>query len=188
MKTNQSWSRRRFSKAVISAQLLLASGSLSLPLSCLDLKNTKANGLLTTSELETLKFAMDGIIPSNTKMPSASEVGGIDYILKILEEFPDLQPLFSHLLESLEDKSNSSFAKLNSSEQTEVLKQLEQSEPELFKVLLDFTYESYYTNEKIYKLIGYEPNPTGSLGPSMEPFDESLLDRVKHLPPMYTKI
>lgn len=188
MKTDQTWSRRRFSKAVVSAQLLLASGALSLPLSCLEKRNPDSDALLSSSELETLKFAMDGIIPSNTKMPSVSQVGGIDYILKILEELPELQPLFSHMLKAIEDKSNGTFATLNPSEQTEILKQLEQSEPDLFKVLQDFTYEAYYTNKKVYELIGYEPYPTGTLGPTMEPFDENLLNRVKNMPPMYTKI
>ena len=37
-------------------------------------------------------------------------------------------------------------------------------------------------------LIKYEPHPTGTLGPKMEPFDEKLLNRVKKTPPMYTKI
>lgn len=192
MKNDQLWSRRRFSKAVISAQLLLTSGALSLPLSCLNNKNPKINPLLTSSELETLKSAMDCIIPSNDKMPSASEVGGIEYILKILEEFPELKPLFNQLLATIDSNSlginNIGFSHLNPSEQTEILKQMESTEPDLFKVLKDFTYESYYLNEKVYSLIGYEPHPTGTLGPTMEPFDENLLNRVKDLPPMYTKI
>ena len=188
MKTDQNWSRRRFSKAVVSAQLLLSSGALTLPLSCLDDKSSKTQGLLTSNEQETLKFAMDGIIPSNSKMPSASEVGSVDYILKILEELPELQPLFSHFLKLIEDKSNGTFIKLNPSEQTEILKQLEQTDRNLFKTLKDFTYEAYYLNEKVWPLIGYEPYPTGTLGPTMEPFDENLLIRVKNLPPMYTKI
>ena len=91
MKNDQLWSRRRFSKAVISAQLLLTSGALSLPLSCLNDKNPKVNELLTSNELETLKYAMDGIIPTNTKMPSASEVGVDQYILKILEELKKIR-------------------------------------------------------------------------------------------------
>ena len=192
MKTDQSWSRRRFSKAVISAQLLLASGSLTLQLSCLKDKNLNSGGLFNSSEHETLKFAMDGIIPSNAKMPSASDVGSTDYILKILEELPDLKPLFTLLLSTLDsiglEKNNQVFSDLNSSKQTEVLVELEQNNPDLFKILKDFTYEAYYLNEKVWPLIGYEPHPTGTLGPTMEPFDENMLNKVKNLPPMYIKI
>lgn len=192
MKNDQSWSRRKFSKAVISAQLLLASGTLSLPLSCLDDKSSKPNNLLPDSDLKTLKFAMDRIIPSNGKMPSASEVGGAEYILKLLDELPDIKSLFIHLLKAIENESleeySQSFSDLKPSQQTEILKQLELSDPDLFKVLKDFTYESYYINEKVWKLIGYDPHPTGTIGPTMEPFDENLLSRVKNLPPMYIKI
>ena len=192
MKTDQSWSRRRFSKAVVSAQLLLASGALTLPLSCAKTKKPLNKSILDNSQQETLKLAMDEIIPANEKMPSASQVGGVTYILEILEELPDLTPLFEAFIIEANNVSISKFdvdfSRLNNEECTSVLKLVEQNKIELFKVLLDFTYESYYTNEKIYQLIGYKPYSTGSLGPKMEPFDEKLLDRVKNLPPMYTKI
>ena len=69
---NDKWSRRKFSKAVLSAQLLLASGSLTLPLGCA--KSNKPDGDITLDDAlqETLKFAMDEIIPANEKMPSAA--------------------------------------------------------------------------------------------------------------------
>lgn len=188
MKTNQPWSRRRFSKAVISAQLLLASGVLTLPLACAKTKNSETDSVLDNSQQETLKFAMDEIIPASEKMPSASDVGSVTYIMEIVEEQPDLLPLFEALIIQIDELSDYNFPKISSEERVAILKDLEGNKPELFKVLLDFTYESYYTNETVYKLIGYEPHPTGTAGPKMEPFDEKLLDRVKNLPPMYTKI
>jgi hypothetical protein len=85
-------------------------------------------------------------------------------------------------------QSNTSFTKLEKEERITILTNMEQTDPELFKVLKDFTYESYYTSEKVYELIKYEPHPTGTVGPKMKPFDEKLLDRVKNISPMYTKI
>jgi hypothetical protein len=190
MKDGNTWSRRQFSKAVISAQLLLASGVLSL--ACADDKKLKSNTLLTDAENDALKFAMDEIIPANNTMPSASEVGGVLYVLTILEELPELIPLFQGALAKLESSSlitfNSGFSELSSDNRITILQAIEISDPELFGVLKNFTYESYYTNEKVFPLIGYEPHPTGTSGPDMEPFDEKLLDRVKNVPPMYTKI
>ena len=190
MKDSNTWSRRQFSKAVISAQLLLASGFLSIPLSCAEDKRSKPNDLLNDAETDTLKLAMDEIIPANERMPSASEVGGVLYILKILEELPELLPLFQSLLAKIESQSMAavSFSQLKSDERISVLQDFEKSDAELFRVLKNFTYESYYTNAQVFPLIGYEPHPTGTSGPEMEPFDEKLLDRVKHIPPMYTKI
>jgi len=189
---NNKWSRRKFSKAVISAQLLLASGALVLPLACTETKEAESDSSLDHSQQETLKLTMDEIIPANDKMPSASAIGGVGYILNIVEELPELAPLFQSLTYKIEEyslqTSNSKFTELSKDERIIILTNLEQTEPELFKVLKDFTYESYYTNESVYELIKYEPHPTGTLGPKMEPFDEKLLDRVKKLPPMFTKI
>ena len=188
MNNNSKWSRRRFSKAVISAQLLLASGVLTFPLACTTTKKDKSDSALDISQQEALKFAMDEIIPANKKMPSASDIGSVAYILNIIEELPDLSPLFQNLADKIEanslQNSNASFSDLNKEERINILINFEQIEPELFKLLKDFTYESYYTSEKVYELIKYEPHPTGSMGPKMEPFDEKLLDRVKEIPPI----
>ena len=186
------WSRRKFTKAVISAQVLLASGVLTIPLACVETQKTEGDSYLDNSQKETLKFAMDEIIPANKKMPSASEIGSVDYVLKILEKIPEISPLFLSLTDKIEiqslQQSNTSFTKLEKEERITILTNMEQTDPELFKVLKDFTYESYYTSEKVYELIKYEPHPTGTVGPKMKPFDEKLLDRVKNISPMYTKI
>ena len=57
-----------------------------------------------------------------------------------------------------------------------------------FYVLLNFIYESYYINEKVWELIGYEPYPTMSAGPKMKPFDEAMLERVKQMSSIYFKV
>ncbi|MCX2718128.1 gluconate 2-dehydrogenase subunit 3 family protein [Lentiprolixibacter aurantiacus] len=192
MKNDKNLSRREFSKAVISAQLLLASGFLTVHLACKGNKDSKAGAIFNPSQKETLSLATDEIIPANKNMPSASEVGSLQYVTSIIEEMPELAPLFNSLIDEIESQSantyKAAFASLNREQRIEVLKNLEQSSPELFNILKDFTYESYYTNEKVYSLIKYEPHPTGTSGPDMEPFDEKLLERVKNIPPMYTKI
>jgi hypothetical protein len=191
MNNKNQWSRRKFSKAVISAQLLLASGILSIPLGCARDKSSIKKPL-DESMQETLKYAIDEIIPANEKMPSASEVGGVDYIIGILQDLPDLAPLFEAIIDEIEDHSKerakNTFIKLERMDRVSVLMTVEKVKPELFKVLKDFTYECYYTSATVYNLINYEPYPTGGAGPEMEPFDEKLLNRVKNLPPMYIKI
>ncbi|WP_242158548.1 hypothetical protein [Aestuariivivens sediminis] len=121
-------------------------------------------------------------------MPSASQVGGVAYIMTLIEELPELAPLFEGLIARIDEASRYQFSKMGSPERVTVLKALEEQHPDVFKVLKDFTYESYYTNESVFPLIGYEPHPTGSTGPKMEPFDDALLDRVKQSAPFYTKI
>ena len=102
---NKNWSRRRFTKAVISAQALIASGVLALPLSCKEESKSESSRSsntvgLTTAEQQTLELAMALVIPAQGKMPSAAEAGGLDYVLNILEELPDLRPLFLGLVEA----------------------------------------------------------------------------------------
>ena len=189
MQQNHVWSRRKFSKAIISAQLLLASGLLSLAVSC-ETKD-KLNPL-NKSHKAILKIAMDEIIPESNTMPSASKVGGLDYISGILTELPDIITLFETLLQKIEEsslkRSGSQFVRLNNEDRIQLLHEFEQTDNELFNVLKNFVYESYYLNPIIWEQIGYESYPTGTAGPTMEPFDNALLSRVQTLSPSYKNI
>ena len=135
---------------------------------------------------------MDEIIPANDKMPSASALGVVSYVRRVLKTNSELITLFKHLLARIESQSqekfNKKFIEIESARRIVVLENLEEKETKLFNVLKDFTYEGYYINEHVYKMIGYEPHPTGTMGPSMEAFDERLLDRVKNMPPSYINI
>ena len=128
MKSNQTWSRRRFSTAVISAQLLLASGSLTLPLSCAKTKKSESDSVLDNSQQDTLKLAMDEVIPANAKMPSASQIGGAAYVLDILNAMPDLIPLFETLILEINElsvtKFDMNFSGLKTDERVAVLKSI----------------------------------------------------------------
>ena len=184
------WSRRKFSKAALSLQVLAGAGALNIATACAPQDDSKDGAVLESSLQKILKMAMDEIIPKSKEMPSASEVGGVEYILGILEENPDLISAFEHVLTSLDIQSNETvndnFVNLDSEKRISVLKDYERNKAELFTVLKEFVYEGFYINEKVWKLIGYEPYPTLTAGPEMEPFDEKLLDRVKQMPPIYT--
>ena len=189
MENTNLWSRRKFSKAALSFQVLIASGILNIPIACSPKGDTRVLGL---SLQKLLKLVMDEIIPSSDNMPAASEIGGIEYILNVLNEYPDLLVGFKQLLTTLKDQSrastNDEFENLNSDSRIAVLKQFEKEQSDMFSVLRDFVYESYYINEKVWKLIGYEPYPTLSTGPEMEPFDEAILERVKQMSSFYLNV
>lgn len=186
------WSRRKFSKAMVSLQLLVGSGALILPACSPDTKQStdKPNDSFDGDRKDILRLAMDEIIPKSEKMPSASEVGGVDYILGVFEEYTDLLPAFNQVLDALNAQSHVSngkdFSSVGMESRINTLKEFEKFKPDLFRVLRDMVYESYYLNEKVWAIIGYEPYPTLQAGPEMEPFNEGLLERVKQLPPFYT--
>lgn len=192
MDRNNTWSRRNFSKAVLSLQALVASGALNIPFGCSTKENAGKSVMLSPSMEKLLQLAMDELIPGSDSMPAASEAGGMQYIFNVLEEHPGLQEGFGQILRALDEQSNkfkkSGFGNLDRDSRISVLLQFEKEQPGMFSVLRDFVYESYYINEKVWKLIGYEPFTTLSAGPEMEPFDEKLLERVRQMPALYKNV
>ena len=192
MNENHQWSRRKFSKAVLSLQALVATGALNINMGCAPEEKKQGDAILGEIARKRIQLAMDEIIPASGKMPAASEVGGIDYILKVLKGYPELIDPFDKMLFTLNELSktteNDNFENLDSPSRIGVLQKFEKEETQMFAVLQNFVYESYYINEKVWELIGYEPYPTNSAGPEMEAFDESMLDRVKQMSSLYIKI
>ena len=189
MENSNTWSRRKFSRAILSLQALMATGSLAVPLGCIENKTDPKQKLFSPHIQRVLRLAMDEIIPRSDKMPAASEVGGIDYIASVLNEYPDLSEGFKEILKQLDKRGEMAdedgFTALNKRARITVLRLFEKQEPSSFSVLVNFVYESYYINEQVWPLIGYEPYPTNSAGPRMKPFDESSLERIKDIPPFY---
>lgn len=192
MKEEKLWSRRKFSKAVLSLQTLVTAGALNTTFGCSSKEELAESKKFSPSLEKLLQMAMDEIIPGTDKMPAASEAQVMLYIYDVLEEYPNLVDGIKQILSELEQLSQSlegdSFDSLTRDSRIAVLKQYENKKPDNFTVLLNFVYEGYYINEKVWKLIGYEPYPTLTAGPEMQPFNEQLLDRVKQSATFYKKV
>jgi hypothetical protein len=184
------WSRRKFIEASVLTQIGISAGVLTQLYSCAPDENSSK--VLSTSLQKTLTAAMDEIIPAGDGMPAASETGGLNYLLKLLEKMPEQAKTLSAGLSTLNIQSNKKFKKdfikITSEERTSLLQEQEKDNAAFFNQLRDFTYESYYLSPQVWKLIGYEPHPTMSAGPLMEAFDEKLLDRVRTLPTIFKDI
>ena len=92
------WSRRKFSKAAVSAQLLFGSGLLKVAIGCSPGDDTKT-ALKDESNRQILKLVMDEIIPGIELMPAASEIGGIEYIFRVFNEYPDIKTPFMQIID-----------------------------------------------------------------------------------------
>ena len=184
------WTRRKFIETSILSQFALSSGILSQLYSCSP--NNKLDSILNSDVQKILVAAMDEIIPAEGNMPSASEVSGLNYLLNLLGQFPEQAKKLSKGLTDLNSSCikliGKDFTEITSNERVSVLLELEKTNPSFFNQLRDYTYESYYLSPQVWKLIGYEPHPTLSSGPLMEPFDEKLLDRVRMLPSLFKNI
>jgi hypothetical protein len=139
-----------------------------------------------------LRLVMDEIIPATDSMPAASEVGGVDYLTRLMSSDREIAEKFRSALAAVEKISRAqltaSFVSLNKEKRLEVLIALEYEDQHSFDSVRDYIYEAYYTNERVWKLVGYHNFPTTDVGPHMSAFDEQLLVNVRKRPKMYREI
>lgn len=138
-----------------------------------------------------LLAAVDEIIPGGGPMPPASGAGALAYLERRRANEAAFAKSLDALLEALDglcrDASGAAFGSAGREQRIAALRALESSKPPLFAELRDATYEAYYTNPEVWRLIGYDfrsaPRPTAPL----PEFDEALLARVRRMPPLYRK-
>jgi len=180
------WTRRDFLATGLAST---ASPSLVFEIEAAPAKRGPSVGTLTENETRTLKAAIDEIIPTSDRMPSASDAGGVAYISKLVEHEPtvsgDLRRSLVALDNSASEKFKKPFDQIDRESRIELLGNLEKSSPHVFAMLRDSTYESYYTQPRIWKLIGYEFYSTDHAGPHMKPFDEAVLTEMRKRPKYY---
>jgi gluconate 2-dehydrogenase subunit 3-like protein len=128
-----------------------------------------------------LRAAIDRIIPAQGKMPAASAVGAVEYVEALAARDQEIQQRLATVVAAL----GSSFADSSVDEQVRALETLEKSDPPSFATLRDVTYEAYYTNPKIWALIGYPFRKGPKKTAPLDDFDTKLLARVQQLPRLY---
>jgi hypothetical protein len=139
-----------------------------------------------------LRAVIDEIIPAGNGMPAASEAGVLAYLEHLADQNPDFGKTLVQSLGFLEELSQSQLHKkflwLAPPQRVLVLQKMEKLRPDSFSFLRDYTYEGYYTQPKIWSLMGYEFKPTNGAAPHMKPFDESILDQVRKKPKYYREV
>lgn len=155
---------------------------------------------------ETLRAAVDEIIPAGDGQPSAGEIGAHDYIEVLCGKVPEISASVGRALDRIEQLSQSRykrpFARIAPSGRVRLLKSFEResarasageglygsSGANLFALLRDLVYEAYYTNPRVWPALGYEFHPTSRKGPEMAAFDEAILARMKRAPKSYREV
>ncbi|TMJ94059.1 MAG: gluconate 2-dehydrogenase subunit 3 family protein [Actinobacteria bacterium] len=122
----------------------------------------------------------DTLIPANEHWPSAADVDAVGYIDRTVFLAPALRPIVLRGIDRLEARVV---------ERREVLSRLEQLNPDgVFELVLELVFEAYYRDERVVTILeertGFSMQ-RAMRGWEMQPFDESLLDRVRALPPRY---
>lgn len=188
------WTRRGFIEAGLAGSIL-AGGTLSALSKGADagpeqIRRTGAK--LRPSELKLLGVVIDEIIPYNDGMPSATEAGGVEYLERLSAKLPaagvELRGALSAISKQSRSQFGKSFAALASAGRVQILTHIEKSMPKTFTSLRDYTYEAYYIQPRVWKLLDYTFYPTNGAGPKMKPFDEAVLANVRRKPKHYREV
>ena len=138
----------------------------------------------TVTSRRTLRAAVDRIIPAQDKMPAASSAGAVEYLEALSSRDRDIEQRLARALTAL----GPSFVESSETEQIGALAKLEKADPPSFAALRDGVYEAYYTNPRIWPLIGYSFHKGTKRTALLEDFDTTLLARVQQLKPLYRDV
>ena len=145
--------------------------------------------VFTRSQETLLKDVINRIVPAEGEFPGAGDLGVVEYLDRVVGESPALTSLFlpglAHIEIATSRAHGKGFGSLSTDEKDRVLRQVEQEHPDFFSTLVQQTYNGYYTNPAIYRLVGPESHDPKSGANLMKPFDPRLLDDVRKLGRMY---
>lgn len=136
------------------------------------------------------------LIPGDDHWPSARDVGAAAYVDAVVTRAPQVRSLLLCALSALDssalDRHDAVFASCDGDEQLALVEELSRDGAGGgFDLVLELTFEAYYRDPLVVSVMkertGFDAT-LPHLGSHMEPFDESLLDRVKTLPPHYRTV
>ena len=136
---------------------------------------------LPIADRRALGAAMDRIIPAEGRMPAGSALGGLAAAERVIASDRGVEAAVADALKAL----GPTFAAAAAAEQIAALTALERNHPQAFGVLRDLTYEAYYTNPKVWALLGYRFRTGARPTAPAEPFDERRIGRVRSMPRLY---
>jgi Gluconate 2-dehydrogenase subunit 3 len=188
------WTRRKFLENTLKGSIVAGgavAAGVSVPAEAQAANPTEQfPDAFDAQERKLLRVAMDEVIPADDGMPSASEVGGVEYLTRLAGENSqiklELQKSLGALAAISREQFGKEFASLEPAQRVVVLKKFEARRPlQNFVKFRDHVYEAYYTQPKVWKLIGYPFYATNGPGPHMKPFDPASLDKVRKMPRLY---
>ena len=145
--------------------------------------------VFTRSQETLLKDVINRIVPAEGEFPGAGDLGVVEYLDRVVGGSPELTALFlpglAHVEIAASRAHGKGFGSLSTDEKDRVLRQVEQERPDFFSTLVQQTYNGYYTNPDIYRLVGPESHDPKSSANLMKPFDSRLLEDVRKLGRVY---
>jgi hypothetical protein len=151
--------------------------------------------VLDPDRAEALRAWVSALIPARGDRPAASEIGAAEYIDATVFLTPRLRGVLLDGIDTVDQLSQKlaerRFVEATPPEQTEVLRAFEASDSlDAFPMVRDLTYEAYYAHPRVLDVLERETGwryEVAISGGELEPFDESLLARIRTLPPRWRK-
>jgi hypothetical protein len=141
-----------------------------------------------------LRAAIDVIIPAEGRMPSATAVGALGYVERLTTADAKMRELLLTGVRALDAHSRSAtgsaFATSRAEQQAAAMRHIEKIDtPAGFVATLrDVVYEAYYTQPRVWKLIGYSFRQSNRRTATLQPFDEERVARVRAMRPFYRQV
>jgi hypothetical protein len=184
--------RRAFLELAAEQSLTASLAATALLAACRSTADRSSALGLDSRSMRTLITLIDEIIPASGEMPGASQAGTLAYFELLAGTDPSLSQTLHAALRSANALAQARFGKeltsIPSTSRTTIVAALAQSEVSVFAGFRTYVYEGYYLQPEIWKLLGYEPYPTTSQGPSMAPFSPSMLERIRAMPRRYRAV
>ena len=155
----------------------------------------RAYAVLDPARAAILEGWVASLIPAFGSRPDAARVGAAQYIDATIAEVPALRPVLLRAIDRLEAlsaaKAKRPFVECPAEERERLLRELKaEDETDAFDMVRDFTYEAYYGHPDVLSAVEADTGWRGtaqSTGSALPPFDPSLLERVKALPPKWRR-
>jgi hypothetical protein len=146
---------------------------------------------LAPADRRRLRAAVDTIVPAEGHMPAASAVGGVSYLEGMAARDAAFRALLVDGLRALDTRAREvgrrAFAESTGPQQAECMAHVEKADaPAGFVAALrDAVYEAYYSNPKVWKLVGYRFRSGPRRTATLEPFDPQRVARVRGMRRLY---
>jgi hypothetical protein len=152
--------------------------------------------VLDPDRAEALRAWVSALIPARGARPAAGEVGAAEYVDATVFLTPRLRGVLLDGIDTIDQLAQKlmghRFAEATPPVQTEILRSFEANDPlDAFPMVRDLTYEAYYAHPRVLDVLERETGwryEVAFSGGELEPFDESVLARMRTVPPRWRKV
>ncbi|MDA1256857.1 MAG: gluconate 2-dehydrogenase subunit 3 family protein [Chloroflexi bacterium] len=148
-----------------------------------------SDGQLTPADRTVLTHVLDQIIPPDGDFPGAGGLGLAERVERSSQRSARLRSALLSVLDALSldisSRAEGGYAALEAERQISALTTVESSLPEQFAGFIELVYETYYTDDRVYKRIGWAGRPPQPEGFDLDPWDPAILENTRKRAPFW---